>query len=224
MEKANITDTSKAAASNTHSVKPKPIYDFVKRVFDIVWSLIGLIVLSPVFIILSILIKTTSEGPVFFAHKRVGKGGKTIKIYKFRSMVTNAEELIKQFTPEQKAEYEKNFKLENDPRITKVGNFMRKTSLDELPQLINILKGDISIVGPRPVMDVETKIYGNYRNMLLSVKPGLTGFWAANGRSHTTYTRRRAMEIYYVKNRSVLLDLKIIFKTFISVFKREGAV
>lgn len=224
MEKANITDTSKTAASNTHSVKPKPIYDFVKRVFDIVWSLIGLIVLSPVFIILSILVKTTSEGPVFFAHKRVGKGGKTIKIYKFRSMVTNAEELIKQFTPEQKAEYEKNFKLENDPRITKVGNFMRKTSLDELPQLINILKGDISIVGPRPVMDVETKIYGNYRNMLLSVKPGLTGFWAANGRSHTTYTRRRAMEIYYVKNRSVLLDLKIIFKTFISVFKREGAV
>ena len=224
MEKANITDTSKAAASNTHSVKPKPIYDFVKRVFDIVWSLIGLIVLSPVFIILSILVKTTSEGPVFFAHKRVGKGGKTIKIYKFRSMVTNAEELIKQFTPEQKAEYEKNFKLENDPRITKVGNFMRKTSLDELPQLINILKGDISIVGPRPVMDVETKIYGNYRNMLLSVKPGLTGFWAANGRSHTTYTRRRATEIYYVKNRSVLLDLKIIFKTFISVFKREGAV
>lgn len=224
MGKANITDTSKAAASNTHSVKPKPIYDFVKRVFDIVCSLIGLIVLSPVFIIISILIKTTSEGPVFFAHKRVGKGGKTIKIYKFRSMVTNAEELIKKFTPEQKAEYEKNFKLENDPRITKVGNFMRKTSLDELPQLINILKGDISIVGPRPVMDVETKIYGNYRNMLLSVKPGLTGFWAANGRSHTTYTRRRAMEIYYVKNRSVLLDLKIIFKTFISVFKREGAV
>lgn len=224
MGKANITDTSKAAASNTHSVKPKPIYDFVKRVFDIVCSLIGLIVLSPVFIIISILIKTTSEGPVFFAHKRVGKGGKTIKIYKFRSMVTNAEELIKQFTPEQKAEYEKNFKLEKDPRVTKVGNFMRKTSLDELPQLINILKGDISVVGPRPVMDVETKIYGNYRNMLLSVKPGLTGFWAANGRSHTTYTRRRAMEIYYVKNRSVLLDLKIIFKTFISVFKREGAV
>lgn len=224
MGKANITDTSKAAASNTHSVKPKPIYDFVKRVFDIVCSLIGLIVLSPVFIILSILIKTTSEGPVFFAHKRVGKGGKTIKIYKFRSMVTNAEELIKQFTPEQKAEYEKNFKLENDPRVTKVGKFMRKTSLDELPQLINILKGDISVVGPRPVMDVETQIYGNYRNMLLSVKPGLTGFWAANGRSHTTYTRRRAMEIYYVKNRSVLLDLKIIFKTFISVFKRVGAV
>lgn len=119
MGKANITDTAKAAASNTHSVKPKPIYDFVKRVFDIVCSLIGLIVLSPVFIILSILVKTTSEGPVFFAHKRVGKGGKTIKIYKFRSMVTNAEELIKQFTPEQKAEHEKTLSLKTTLELQK---------------------------------------------------------------------------------------------------------
>lgn len=119
MGKANITDTVKAAASNTHSVKPKPIYDFVKRVFDIVCSLIGLIVLSPVFIILSILVKTTSEGPVFFALKRVGKGGKTIKIYKFRSMVTNAEELIKQFTPEQKAEYEKTLSLKTTLELQK---------------------------------------------------------------------------------------------------------
>lgn len=119
MGKANITDTVKAAASNTHSVKPKPIYDFVKRVFDIVCSLIGLIVLSPVFIILSILVKTTSEGPVFFAHKRVGKGGKTIKIYKFRSMVTKAEELIKQFTPEQKAEYEKTLSLKTTLELQK---------------------------------------------------------------------------------------------------------
>lgn len=119
MGKANITDTAKAAASNTHSVKPKPIYDFVKRVFDIVCSLIGLIVLSPVFIILSILVKTTSEGPVFFAHKRVGKGGKTIKIYKFRSMVTNAEERIKQFTPEQKAEYEKTLSLKTTLELQK---------------------------------------------------------------------------------------------------------
>ena len=218
------TKFTKNPPSGDYTVKPKPVYDFVNRVLDIVCSLIALILLSPVFLILAILVKTTSEGPVFFAHRRVGRGGKEIKIYKFRSMVTNAEELIKQFTPEQKAEYEKNFKLENDPRITKIGSFMRKTSLDELPQLINILKGDISVVGPRPVMDVETRIYGNYRDMLLSVKPGLTGFWAANGRSATSYKRRRAMEIYYVKNRSLLLDAKIIFKTFISVFKGEGAV
>lgn len=224
MESAKSKSINKSASPSGHAIKKKPVYDFFKRIFDIVCSLIALIILSPVFLIMAILVKTTSEGPAFFAHKRVGKNGKEIKIYKFRSMVTNAEELIKQFTPEQKAEYEKNFKLENDPRITKVGKFMKKTSLDELPQLLNILKGDISIVGPRPVTEVETEIYGNYRDMLLSVKPGLTGFWAANGRSDTTYTRRRAMEIYYVKNRSLWLDIKIIFKTFASVFKGEGAV
>jgi len=224
MESAKSKSINKSASPSGHAIKKKPVYDFFKRTFDIVCSLVALIILSPVFLIMAILVKTTSEGPAFFAHKRVGKNGKEIKIYKFRSMVTNAEGLIKQFTPEQKAEYEKNFKLENDPRITKVGKFMRKTSLDELPQLLNILKGDISIVGPRPVTEVETEIYGNYRDMLLSVKPGLTGFWAANGRSDTTYTRRRAMEIYYVKNRSLWLDIKIIFKTFVSVFKGEGAV
>lgn len=218
------TKPCKKTLSKVHTAKPKPVYDFVKRIFDIVCSLIGLIVLSPVFIILAILVKATSKGPVLFAHKRVGKGGKTIKIYKFRSMVTNAEELIKNFTPRQKAEYEKNYKLENDPRVTKIGSFLRRTSLDELPQFINILKGDLSVVGPRPVMEVETQIYGNYRDMLLSVKPGLTGYWAANGRSATTYRRRRAMEIYYVKNRSLLLDAKIIFKTFVSVFTGDGAV
>ncbi len=206
-----------------YQVDKKPLYEFVKRFFDIFLSLLAIIILSPIMIILSIIIKCTSKGPVIFSHKRVGKYGKQIKIYKFRSMVENAEELIKQFTPEQKAEYEKNFKLENDPRITKIGKIMRKTSLDELPQLFNILKGDLSIVGPRPIMEVETEIYGKYRDMLLSVTPGLTGFWAANGRSDTTYSRRRAMEIFYVKNRSLLFDIKIIFQTVISVFKGEGA-
>ncbi len=206
-----------------YQVDKKPLYEFVKRFFDIFLSLLAIIILSPIMIILSIIIKCTSEGPVIFSHKRVGKYGKQIKIYKFRSMVSNAEELIKQFTPEQKAEYEKNFKLEHDPRVTKIGKIMRKTSLDELPQLFNILKGDLSIVGPRPIMEVETEIYGKYRDMLLSVTPGLTGFWAANGRSDTTYSRRRAMEIFYVKNRSLLFDIKIIFQTVISVFKGEGA-
>ncbi len=220
----SVKSINKSALSNGHTIEQKPVYDFFKRIFDIICSSLALIILSPVFLILAITIKATSKGPVFFAHKRVGKDGKTLNIYKFRSMVTNAEELIEQFTPEQKAEYEKNFKLENDPRITKVGKFIRRTSLDELPQLFNILKGDLSVVGPRPVMEVETEIYGNYRSMLLSVKPGLTGFWAANGRSCTTYTRRRALEICYVKNRSVCFDLKIILKTITSVFKGEGAV
>ena len=213
-------DTAKVTSKY---VANKPVYDFVKRFSDIICSAIAIILLSPFFIIISILIKATSEGPVIFVHKRVGKNGKEIGIYKFRSMVMNAEELIEKFTPEQKEEFQKNFKLKDDPRITKIGKFLRKTSLDELPQLFNILKGDLSIVGPRPIMDVETEIYGEYRDMLLSVKPGLTGFWAANGRSDTSYKRRRAMEIYYVKNRSLLFDIKIILKTVISVFKGEGA-
>ena len=214
--KSNMENTDK-------TVKPKPVYEFFKRAFDIICSLFAMILLSPVFLILCIAVKTTSKGLIFFVHKRVGKNGKTIGIFKFRSMVINAEEMIEHFTPEQKKEYEENFKLEDDPRVTKIGKFMRKTSLDELPQLVNIIKGDISIVGPRPIMEIETEIYGNYKDMLLSVKPGLTGFWAANGRSDTTYTRRRAMEIYYVKNRSAIFDLKIIAKTVLSVFKGEGA-
>ena len=213
-------DTAKVTSKY---VANKPVYDFVKRFADIICSAIAIILLSPFFIIISIAIKATSKGPVIFVHKRVGKNGKKIGIYKFRSMVMNAEELIEKFTPEQKEEFKKNFKLKNDPRITKIGKFLRKTSLDELPQLFNILKGDLSIVGPRPIMEVETKIYGEYKDMLLSVKPGLTGFWAANGRSDTSYKRRRAMEIYYVKKRSLLFDIKIIFKTVISVFKGDGA-
>ena len=213
---------STANVTNKQIVK-KPVYDFIKRFADIVCSAIAIVLLSPFFIIISIAIKATSKGPVIFVHKRVGKNGKKIGIYKFRSMVMNAEELIEKFTPEQKEEFKKNFKLKNDPRITKIGKFLRKTSLDELPQLFNILKGDLSIVGPRPIVEVETEIYGEYKNMLLSVKPGLTGFWAANGRSDISYKRRRAMEIYYVKNRSLLFDMKIIFKTVISVFKGEGA-
>ena len=205
--------------------KKKPVYSFIKRALDIFFSVLALILLSPFFLIVAIWIKVDDpKGSVFFSHKRVGKNGKVISILKFRTMVENAEELIKSFTPEQKAEFEANFKLENDPRITKVGNILRKTSLDELPQLLNIIKGDLSIVGPRPITEAETEFFGNYKDLLLSVKPGLTGFWAANGRSNITYRRRRAMEIYYVKNRSLLFDAKIILKTFISVFKGEGAV
>ena len=135
-----------------------------------------------------------------------------------------AEELIADFTPEQMEEYKKNYKLEHDPRITKIGNFLRKTSLDEIPQFFNIIAGDMSFVGPRPVTEEETLIFGNKRDLLLSVRPGLTGYWAAYGRGDlTVYRRRRAMEIYYVKNRSVWLDIKIIFKTVATVIKGEGS-
>lgn len=204
--------------------KTRNIYKYFKVLMDLLLSTIALVVLSPVFLIISIMIKIDSKGKVFFKHKRIGRGGKTIYIYKFRTMVENAEELIKQFTPEQMKEFKENFKLENDPRITRVGKFLRKTSLDELPQLINIIKGDLSIIGPRPVIEEELEKYGNNKEKFLSVMPGLTGYWAANGRSCTTYEQRMSMELYYVDNISFKLDAKIFFKTIISVIKREGAI
>lgn len=204
-------------------IREKHIYKYVKRFLDFTLSLLGLIILSPVFLIISILIKRESDGPIFFKHKRIGKNGKEIYLYKFRSMVPNAEELIKKFTPEQMKEFKENFKLENDPRITKIGKWLRKTSLDELPQLINILKGELSIIGPRPVIEEELEKYGNNKEKFLSVTPGLTGYWAANGRSNTTYEQRMQMELFYVDNISFKIDLKVFIKTILSVLKKEGA-
>lgn len=199
-------------------------YQIIKRMSDVFFSLIGLILLSPLFLLLAVLIKIDSRGPAFFAHKRIGKDGKIIKIYKFRTMVDNAEDLIKEFTPEQLEQFKKNFKLENDPRITRVGKILRKTSLDELPQLLNILKGELSIIGPRPVVKEELERYGKNKEKFLSVTPGLTGYWAANGRSYTTYEQRMEMELYYIDNISFKTDIEIFLKTIFLVLKREGAM
>jgi len=201
----------------------KIVYKILKRTVDIIGSLSGLIILSPIFLILSIVVKADSPGPIFFAHKRLGYNGNLIRIYKFRTMVINAEELLNNLSPEQKEEFAKNFKLESDPRITKVGNFLRKSSLDELPQLLNILKGELSIVGPRPIVEKELKNYGIYGEKLLSVKPGLTGNWQANGRSDTTYEEKVEMDMQYIDNRSIFMDIKIIFKTFSAVIKKQEA-
>ena len=199
-------------------------YLFLKRIIDFTASLIGIILLSPVFLIISIMIKFDSKGPIVFGHIRKGLHGKDIRVYKFRTMYENSKEIFDNFTEEQKKEIYINFKLDNDPRITKLGHFLRKTSLDELPQLFNILKGDMSIVGPRPIVEGEIERYGKYSKKLFSVMPGLTGYWQANGRSDTTYEERVAMDMYYIDNRSTVLDIKIIFKTFISVIKKEGAM
>ena len=155
----------------------KEIYKIVKRGMDIFIASISLVLLLPLFLIITIAIKLDSKGKVIFKHKRIGKDGKEIYIYKFRTMVENAQDLIKSFTPEQKKEFRENFKLENDPRITKVGNFLRKNSLDELPQLINILKGDLALIGPRPVINDELEKYSTNKSKFLSVTPGLTGYW-----------------------------------------------
>ena len=199
------------------------VYDFVKRIIDIIIGVIGLIICLPIFVIIGIIIKIDSKGPILFKHKRIGKHGKKIEIYKFRTMIDNAEEAMKNFTEEQKKEFAENFKLENDPRVTRVGKILRKTSLDELPQIINILKGEMSIIGPRPIVKSELEKYGNNQGKFLSVAPGLTGYWAANGRSDVSYEERMALELYYVENRSLILDLKIFFKTILSVLKGRGA-
>lgn len=191
---------------------------------DIVLSILALVVLSPVFLLISVMIKLDSKGKVIFKHKRIGKNGKEIYIYKFRTMVENAEDTIQNFTEEQKKEFQENYKLADDPRITKVGKLLRKTSLDELPQLINILKGDLSIIGPRPIVREELKKYGERQEEFLSITPGLTGYWAANGRSCVDYAQRMEMEMYYVRNVSFKLDVKIFFQTVKSVATRRGAV
>ncbi len=201
-------------------------YRFTKRTFDIFASGLFLIVFSWLYLILMIAVKCSDGGKVFYKHKRVGKRGKEIKILKFRSMKKDADKLEVMLTPEQLEQYKREYKIDNDPRITKLGNFLRKTSLDELPNIWSIFKGDISVIGPRPLMqsEVEEK-YGKYADKLLSVKPGMIGWWAANGRSNCTYEsgRRQEMELYYVDHCSIGLDIKIIFKTIFGVLKRDGA-
>ena len=223
VNQGKIENISIVRVKNNEKIKNKP-YIYVKRGIDVILSTIALVVLSPLFLILAILIKLDSKGPVFFLHTRIGKNGKNIKIYKFRTMVTNAEELIKEFTPEQMKEYKENYKLTNDPRLTKIGKFLRKTSLDELPQLINIIKGDLSIIGPRPVVKDELEKYGENMAKFLSVTPGLTGNWAANGRNNTTYEERMKLELEYVDNISFKTDVKIFFQTIFAVIKKEGAM
>ena len=199
------------------------IYYIFKRLSDIVCSLLGLIVLSPAFLIIAILIKVDSKGKVIFKHKRIGKNGKIIYLWKFRSMVSNAKEIMDNWSKERKEEFEKNYKLDDDERITKIGKFLRKTSLDELPQIINILKGDMSIIGPRPVVEKELEKFGDYKDKFLSVKPGLTGYWAVNGRSDTNYEERVQLEIYYVDHCSLWMDIKCFFKTIKVVLLGKGA-
>lgn len=200
------------------------LYSITKKIMDLVLSFIGLILLIPVFLILAILVKLDSKGPVFYAHTRKGKNRSDIKIYKFRTMYSNSDEIFESFSDEQKEEYYKNFKLDNDPRVTKIGDFLRRTSLDEIPQLANVLKGDLSLVGPRPIVEKEICKYGQYADKLFSVIPGVTGYWQVHGRSDTSYDERIEMDMYYIDNKSILLDIKIMFKTVISVIKKEGAV
>lgn len=199
------------------------VYRIAKRIFDVVASACLLAVIWPVFIVIAVLIKLDSAGPVFYRHRRIGQNGKEIYIYKFRSMVENAESLIARFTPEQKEEWAANYKLDEDPRITRIGKFLRRTSLDELPQIVNILQGSLSVVGPRPVIRAELEKYGETAAMFLSTKPGLTGYWQAYARSDCTYEERMEMELFYVGNASAWFDTRVLFRTVKAVLLKSGA-
>ncbi len=202
-------------------------YAFFKRCFDIVSSFIMILLCSLLFIILSFLVMCSSKGRIIFKDKRVGKNGKAITVYKFRTMYVDAEtNLDKYLTPQQKEQWEKERKLDNDPRITKIGKFLRTTSLDELPQLFNILFGSLSVVGPRPITEQELSNFTPYqREKLLSVKPGLTGYWQVYGRSTATYEtgERQKQELAYLSKRGFFYDLKLIFLTIPAVLRRDGA-
>ena len=203
--------------------KESILYSVTKRLIDIVGSLCGIILLSPLFLIVAILIKLEDpKGKVFFAQERNGKYPKTFKMYKFRSMVHNAEDLLKDLM-DRNEQTGPVFKINDDPRITKVGKFIRKTSIDELPQLFNVLKGDKSLVGPRPPIPHEVDQYNSYQMQRLAVKPGLTCIWQVSGRNNIGFDEWVEMDIEYIKTRNLWLDIKLIFKTVGVLFGDDNA-
>lgn len=202
------------------------IYKFVKRAFDFIAALAAIVAISPLLLIISAIVYLGNPGPVIYGQVRIGKNGKAFKMWKFRSMYKNADKMIDQLTDEQRQQYITEFKIDNDPRITPVGNFLRKTSLDELPQLFNVLCNDMSLVGPRPLIEsVIQMYYADMFDTLLSVKPGVTGYWQAYARNNATYQsgQRQQMEMYYVNHASIMLDIKILFRTVVSVLRKDGA-
>lgn len=212
-------------SANSFSIR-KTLYFMIKRLFDIICSLIGCLCLLPIALIVKISYLLSGDTKtIFYKQKRIGKNGKFIYIYKFRSMVVNADEVLKDLLkdPKYKKEWDENQKFENDPRITKMGKILRKTSLDEVPQLINVLKGDLSLIGPRPLVEGELDAHNGNHEIYEAVKPGITGWWAANGRSATTYEKRLELEYYYVKHCSILLDIKCVFRTIKAVVFKTGA-
>lgn len=198
------------------------LYEAIKRLIDVVCSFMGVLVLSPLFIIIAIIIKTTSKGPVFFSQKRVGKNGKEFNMYKFRSMVVNAEELKEKLAAQNEMSGPM-FKMKDDPRVTKVGKFIRKTSIDELPQLWNVLKGDMSLVGPRPSLPKEVAQFDEWMHRRLEVKPGLTCYWQVSGRNNIDFEDWMKLDIRYVDERNIWIDIKLIFKTVGVLFGDKNA-
>ena len=200
------------------------MYRYFKRLSDIVIALLGFILFIPISILVKIsFLSLNDKGGIFFKQERIGKDGKPFVIYKFRSMVHNAEELLEELLKNDKYKdaWNENQKIENDPRITKIGRYLRKSSLDELPQILNVLKGEMSIVGPRPLVEGELEAHGGSK-LYWKVKPGITGWWASHGRSDVDYDERLKMEYFYVRKMSLMLDIVCIYKTIIAVINHQG--
>lgn len=204
------------------------IEKITKRLLDIIGGLCGLVLLIPLTIGIWIANKIAKDdGSIFFSQERIGKDGKIFKMYKYRSMVVDSEEKLKQYLEENeeaREEFKIYKKLKDDPRITKVGKFIRKTSLDEFPQFINVLKGEMSLVGPRPYMEREKEDINGFFKYITSCKPGITGLWQTRGRSNTTFTDRLTMDMEYYYNHTLKTDIKLIYKTVEKVVKKEGAI
>lgn len=199
----------------------KSLYIKIKTFFDILFALTLLIIGFPFFILIALIIKLSSRGPIFFLQKRIGKNNKSFKCIKFRTMHPEAEDIFEKIIKSDKKlreEFEENHKLKNDPRITKIGKFLRKTSLDEIPQFLNVLRMEMSIVGPRPVVSNELDKYGNSVSKVLSIKPGITGLWQVSGRNNLTYKKRVFLDSLYVDNINFLIDVRIIIRTFGVIF------
>lgn len=202
------------------------MYIFIKRVFDLVLSLIGIIFLIPLYLLIRLIYICTGDfHRIIFIQTRIGKYGKPFKLFKFRTMVINADEELKKLLKEPKyqKEWAKFHKISNDPRITKIGRFLRKSSLDEVPQFINVFFNKLSVIGPRPLVPGELEEHNGDKKLYWSVKPGLTGWWAVNGRSLKNYEERLKLEYYYINHRSLSLDAKIVFKTLSTILKKSGA-
>lgn len=222
----NISINDISESSLNFSKVKKYSYLITKRLFDIILSLFGILFLIPLSIIIKIsYILNKDYSSIFYTQTRIGKNGKEFKLYKFRSMIPNADEVLKELLKKEpyKSEWKKSQKLSKDPRITKMGNILRKTSLDELPQLISIIKGDMSFIGPRPLVRGELDAHSGNHKIYESVKPGLSGWWACNGRSSLTYEERLELEYYYCNNASLILDIKCMLKTIKVVLEKSGA-
>ena len=197
-----------------------------KRVFDILCSFMGLVMLSPLLLVIMLLIRLDTKGPVLFGHKRLGKSGRYFSCYKFRTMIVNGQEVFEEFLrndSDARAQWNRDYKLKDDPRITRTGKLLRKMSLDELPQLWNVIKGDMSLVGPRPIVAEEVEKYGEKSKYLFKVTPGITGLWQVSGRNDVDYEERILLDEYYAKNWSLWLDIELLMRTVGAVVKKEGA-